>query len=96
MTDLDLMTDLDDAMRSLHETVEAIEETTGSGIPNSTVQKAPEIRVKGGLGRIEEISAANPASLQRNRKNSITMSALVKFSVGILLSLLALQFYQQK
>ena len=63
----DLTTDLNGVMRSLH-LPEAIEATTGTGIPNSIVQKAAEIRVKGGLGRIEEMSAANPACLQRNRE----------------------------
>ena len=56
-------------MRSLH-LPEAIEATTGTGIPNSILQKAAEIRVKGGLTKIEEMSAANPACLLRNREIS--------------------------
>merc|ERR1711892_810565 len=64
-----LTTDLNGVMRSLH-LPEAIEATTGTGIPNSILQKAAEIRVKGGLSKIEEMSAANPACLLRNREIS--------------------------
>ena len=62
-----LTTDLNGVMRSLH-LPEAIEATAGTGVPNSVIQKAAEIRTKGGMDRINQMSAANPDCLQRNRE----------------------------
>jgi len=63
----ELTTVLNGVMRSMH-LPEAIEVSAGSGVPPSILQKAAEIRVKGGYEKINNLAISIPESLQRNRE----------------------------
>lgn len=55
----ELTTVLNGVMRTMH-LPEAIEETTGSGVPRSITEKAADVRVKGGMDKILHLSSAIP------------------------------------
>lgn len=61
----DLTTTLNGVLRTMH-LPEAIEETSGSGVPRSVADKALDVRVKGGIDKIKSMSNNIPDSLQRN------------------------------
>ncbi|CBY10991.1 unnamed protein product [Oikopleura dioica] len=61
----DLTTTLNGVLRTMH-LPEAIEETSGSGVPRSVADKALDVRVKGGIDKIKSLSNNIPDSLQRN------------------------------
>lgn len=51
----DLTTTLNGVLRTMH-LPEAIEETSGSGVPRSVADKALDVRVKGGIDKIKSMS----------------------------------------
>ena len=51
----DLTTTLNGVLRTMH-LPEAIEETSGSGVPRSVADKALDVRVKGGIDKIKSLS----------------------------------------
>ena len=55
----ELTTVLNGVLRTMH-LPEAIEETTGSGVPASITQKAADVRVKGGIEKIENLAQGIP------------------------------------
>ena len=57
----ELTTVLNSVMRTMH-LPEAIEETTGSGVPPSIMQKAAEVRIKGGIQKLETLAQGIPGN----------------------------------
>jgi len=57
----ELTTVLNSVLRTMH-LPEAIEETTGTGVPQSITQKAADVRIKGGIEKLENLAQGIPGN----------------------------------